>query len=204
MPVKDLCALASVKHRKNRGRYRRNHLATMFFLTMTASVRVSASDIPPRQVLNPYTELGLSSIWLNKSLGLPDWRVIVPIVIVPHWVIPAVSRKLMIRWTLQREDERRKRLRERLSRKYPPWDGDVSRWIYEEEPTPPSDVSNAFFGDYADIAPPFQDTCSDALLEDPIYGESPYLWDTKGELICMQLKIGPQAEKARFDTDLGT
>jgi hypothetical protein len=60
------------------------------------------------------------------------------------------------------------------------------------------------FGGYADIAPPFQVTDSDALLEDPIYGESPYLWDTKGELICMQSKIGPQAEKARFDTDSGT
>jgi hypothetical protein len=41
-------------------------------------------------------------------------------------------------------------------------------------------------------------------LEDPIYGKSPYLWDTKGELMCMQTKLGPQLERARFDTDLGT
>ena len=42
------------------------------------------------------------------------------------------------------------------------------------------------------------------ILGDPIYGKSPYLWDAKGELICMQSKIGAQAEKARFDTDSGT
>jgi hypothetical protein len=117
MPVKDLCAKPSVKHWKNRGRYRRNRLATMFFLTMTASIGVSASDISLRQVLNPYAEPGLSSMWIKESLGLPNWQVIVPVIVVPHRVIPAVSRKLMVRWTLQRENERQKKLQERLSRK---------------------------------------------------------------------------------------
>ena len=171
---------------------------------MTSTVGFSASDVSPSQVLNPYAEPGITSEWLKESLGLPDWRVIVPIVIIPHRVIPEVGWKFFVRWTLQREDERQKKLRERLSRKYPPWDGDVSEWIYQCEPVPPSDVSEAFFGGRVDIAPPFQDTDSGALLGDPIYGESPYLWDAKGELICMQSKIGPQAEKARFDTDSGT
>jgi hypothetical protein len=177
---------------------------TMFFLTMTSSVGVSASDISPRRVLNPYAESGLSLAWLKEELGLPDWRIIVPVILVPHRVIPAVGWKFIVCWTLQREDERRKKLRGKLSRKCPPWDGNVSRWIYGNEPRPPCDVPEAFLGGYVDIASPTQDTYGKALLEDPIYGESPYLWDARGELICVQSKIGPQTEKARFDTDSGT
>jgi hypothetical protein len=41
-------------------------------------------------------------------------------------------------------------------------------------------------------------------LEDPVHGESPYLWDAKGELMCMQAKVEPQAKLARFDTNSGT
>jgi hypothetical protein len=137
---------------------------------MTASIGVSANDISPSQVLNPYAEPGINSSWVKQSLGLPDWRVIVPVIIVSHRVIPTVTREFIVRWTLQGENERQKKLRERLSRKYPPWDGDVSRWIYGDDPKPPCDVSEVFFGGCADIALPVQDTCSDALLEDPIYG----------------------------------
>jgi hypothetical protein len=97
-----------------------------------------------------------------------------------------------------------KKLRGKLSRKCPPWGGDESRWVYGNEPRPPCDVPEAFCGGYADIVPPIQDTYGNALLEDSIYGESPYLWDARGEVICMQSKIGPQTEKARFDTDSGT
>jgi hypothetical protein len=102
--AKDLCAVTVAKHRKNRGRFRRNRLATAFFLTMTASVGVSSLDISPGHVLNPYAEPGITSEWLKESLGLPDWRVIVPIVIIPHRVIPAVGRKLIVRWTSAKEN----------------------------------------------------------------------------------------------------
>jgi hypothetical protein len=202
--VKNLCTKPSTKHWKNQGRYRRNRLATMFFLTITSSVGVLSSYISSRQVLNPYTESGLSPTWLKEELGLPDWRIIVPVILVPHQVIPAVGQKLVVRWTLQREDKRRKKLCRKFRKKCAPWDGNVSRWIYDSEPRPPCDVPEAFFGGYADIASPTQDTDSNALLEDPIYGKSLYLWDAKGELICMQSKLDPQVERARFDTDSGT
>jgi hypothetical protein len=41
-------------------------------------------------------------------------------------------------------------------------------------------------------------------LEDPIYGKSLYLWDAKGELMCMQTKLGIHVEQARLNTDSGT
>ena len=69
--VKRLCVEPSTNHRKNRGRYRRNRLSTVFFLTMTSTVGCSASDVSPSHVLNPYAEAGLDTIWLKEELGLP-------------------------------------------------------------------------------------------------------------------------------------
>jgi hypothetical protein len=59
------------------------------------------------------------------------------------------------------------------------------------------------FGGYANVAPPFQDIKTSALWEGPVYGES-YLGYLKWELVCMQTKMGQQAEWARFDTNSGT
>jgi hypothetical protein len=168
---------------------------------MTSSVGVQSNHISPKQVLNPYTESALSPTWLKNELGIPDWRVIVPVILVPHRVIWALGRKFFARWTLQREDERRKRLHKQLKKQCAPWDGNVSRWVYGSDPRPPCDVPEAFFRGYADIAPPIQDTDPSSLLEDPIYGESPYLWDAKGELMCMETKLDTHVERARFDTD---
>jgi hypothetical protein len=58
---------------------------------MTLTVGVSARDVSPSQVLNPYAELGLYAAWIKEELGLPNWHIIVLVILVPHQVIPAVG-----------------------------------------------------------------------------------------------------------------
>ena len=191
-------------HRKNRGRHRRNRLSMLFFLTMLAGVGGTTKEIRPDSGMNPYAESGIQQEWLQAELGLQNWRVIYPVLLCPHRVLPIVIRKSRVRWAKQREAKRQRLLKKRLRKAYPPWDGNVSRWVYQHEPKPPCDVPSPFFGVPTGVPPPSQDGGTCAVLEDPIHGESPYLWDEKGELMCMPVQIDQAPVHARFDTDSGT
>ena len=88
-----------------------------------------------------------------------------------------VSRRAYYRAMLWRE-------KRRLQTHYPPWDTEVLPHIDEQHKvTPPCD-SQEFFGRYW-ASPPTQDSSWDPILEDPIYGDSPYLFDEDGYLFCL-------------------
>jgi hypothetical protein len=65
-------------------------------------------------------------------------------------------------------------------------------------------VTALFFGGIGRTPPPTQERDFCPILEDPIYGESPYIWDEEGGLVFMAVKSGEDVKVAWFDTDSGT
>ena len=92
----------------------------------------------------------------------------------------------------------------RMKNTYPPWDPHVAPFVYTEGVRPPCDTE-AFFGGNAKVEPPEQEPSYEPYLEDPIYEESPFYYDSDNDLMCFTSTISRGKAKSPmvFDTDSG-
>jgi hypothetical protein len=191
-------------HRKLKGRIRQNQLQSLYFVTMVAGIGKCSGLLSPDVGLNAYAEAGIQKEWLLMETGLKYWRIIYPLVIVPSKTVPALWKLYRKRLECQNQVLQMQSARQELKQIYVPWDGNASRWIYQDSPCPSSDASAVFFGGIGRTPPPTQERDFCPILEDPIYGDSPYIWDEEGGLICMAVRSGEDVELTRFDTDSST
>jgi hypothetical protein len=173
-------------------------------MTMVAGLGKCSGLVSPDVGLNAYAEVGIQKKWLLMETGLKYWRIIYPLVIVLSKTVPALWKLYRERLKCQNKVLRMQNAKQELKQMYVPWDGNVSSWIYQDGPCTPSDASAVFFRGIGCTLPPTQESNFCPILEDPMYGESPCIWDEEGGLICMAVKSGEDVEVARFDTDLGT
>ncbi len=89
-------------------------------------------------------------------------------------------------------------MQEEIRHSKPPWH-DQAALMNPEGPCPPCDTES-FFGGHAIISPPETEPAFDPILEDPIYGDSPYFFNDSGDLVCMPTKIGEGDNITTFDT----
>ena len=81
------CLDPSPHHRKSRGRLRRNRLSTLLFVALVAGIGQESQAINLDAGLNPYSESGIDSSWLDDQLGLSRWRIVYPLVIAPRTTV---------------------------------------------------------------------------------------------------------------------
>ena len=64
------CLDPSPHHQKTRGRMHRNHLNLLLFVALVAGIGQESRAINLGSGLNPYSESGIDSSWMDKQLGL--------------------------------------------------------------------------------------------------------------------------------------
>ena len=81
------CLDPSPRHWKTRGRMRQNRLNSLLFVALVAGIGHESQAINLDAGLNPYSESGIDSSWMDDQLGLSRWRVIYPLVIAPRTTV---------------------------------------------------------------------------------------------------------------------
>ena len=172
-------AISSPERIKSRGR-RSNSLMTSMFMFALTLTRVKSADMNPNNEcdrVHAYADVPVSLDLIEWQTGLPLW--------------PQTVHSRYRSYRMQRQ----------LRYSIPPWDEQVSI-IDTEGPCPPCD-SEPFFGGKSAVSPPETVPALDPILEDPVYGESPYFFSDKGDLVCMPTKTRAKVKSMNFDTDSG-
>ena len=76
-----------------------------------------------------------------------------------------------------------------------PWDNQTAHLLQPGGGTPPCDTDEAFFWGESKLTPPHQEPSFDPVLEDPVYEESPFLFDEDDNLVCMPAAYGTEKER---------
>ena len=84
-------------------------MSSLLFVALVAGIGQESQAINLDAGLNPYSESGIDSSWMDDQLGLSRWRVVYPLVIAPRTTVRGLYKVYRGWWKnvkLAREDRR--------------------------------------------------------------------------------------------------